>query len=227
MSAIRPAQVLRGTKGVLEAHTPKLNVEIGNLPRSAIPNDLRRICGKAGIENVSSASIEYRRFRPTGHGHLSFARPEWAAAATKTLNKVFVGGKPVTAKAVGPIAIPGRGRGTKGLLEAAQRGVVTGDGPSGGITGSGRNVVLYGLPGRIIPPLLADNLRGYKLATTEFGKQVIVKLDHERKVTSSSRFLVRTTSVSEAHRLVRTFHMQPWRPDLHGDRFTVRAFVVW
>ncbi|OSC99092.1 hypothetical protein PYCCODRAFT_1416620 [Trametes coccinea BRFM310] len=227
MTAIRPAQVLRGTKAVLEPQTPRLNVEIRGLPRTAIPNDLRRLCGKASVENVSSGAVEYRRFRPTGHGFLSFARPEWAAAATKALNKVFVGGKPVTAKAVGPVSMPGRSRGSKGLLEAAQRGVITGDGASGGVTGSGRNVVIFGLPGRIIPPVLAENLRGYKLATTEFGKQVIVKLDHDGKVTSSSRFLVRATTVSEAHRLVRTLHMQPWRPDLHGDKFTVRAFVVW
>ena len=62
-------------------------------------------------------------------------------------------------------------------MEAGQRGAITGNGPSGGITGSGRNVVIYGLPGRMNAVMLADSLRNFKLAGTEFGREVIVKLE--------------------------------------------------
>lgn len=43
---------------------------------------------------------------------------------------------------------------------------------------------------------------------------------------ATSRWLCRLESVSEAYRLVRTLHMQQWRPDLFGDKFVVRASVI-
>lgn len=47
------------------------------------------------------------------------------------------------------------------------------------------------------------------------------------RLASTSRFLVRTTSPSEAYRLVRKYHMQMFRPESKGDKHTMRAFVVW
>ncbi|KAI0362182.1 hypothetical protein OH77DRAFT_1388337 [Trametes cingulata] len=206
---------------------PKLHVELSGLPRTALPHDLRRLCGKSKVENVTNAAIDYKRFRPSGNGLLSFPNAEQAAAAQKALDNAVVGGKRVRAHRVSSIPQIPRARGTKGILEAAERGVVTGNGPSGGITGSGRNVVLYGLPGKMLPWQLAERLRDFKLAGTEYGREVIVKLDASGRLTSSSRFLVRLSTVSEAYRLVRRLHMQPWRPDLFGDRYSTRAFVVW
>ncbi|KAI0331126.1 hypothetical protein GY45DRAFT_1322836 [Cubamyces sp. BRFM 1775] len=224
MAATRPA-LQRVGKELYEGSS-SLTVGLAGLPRTALPSDLRRLCGKSKIENVVNASIEHERFRPTGQGFLTFARPEYANAAFKALKQVVVGGKSVRARASNTLPELPRSRGTKGLLEAGQRGAITGNGPSGGVTGSGRNVVLYGLPGRMVPVMLADSLRKFKLAGSEFGREAIVKLE-QQGATSTSRFLVRASSVAEAHRLVRAFHMRPWRPDLNGDKYMARAFVVW
>ena len=122
-------------------------------------------------------TLEHERFRPTGQGFISFSRPEYAYAALKNFKQAVVGGKTVQARAVDtPLFIP-RSRGTKGVLEAARRGAITGNGPSGGVTGSGRNVVMYGLPGRLYAETLVDILRSFKLAGSEYGKEVIVKLE--------------------------------------------------
>ncbi len=124
-----------------------------------------------------SVALDYRRFRPTGTGLLTFSRQEHAAVAHKTLNGSVAGGKRVKTRLLSHLPERPRMRGQKGMLEAAQRGAISGDGPSGGITGSGRNVVLYGLPGKLHAGVLLDNLRGFKLAGAEFGKEVVVKLD--------------------------------------------------
>ena len=124
-----------------------------------------------------TVTLEHERFRPTGQGFISFSRPEYAYAALKNFKQAVVGGKTVQARAVDtPLVIP-RSRGTKGVLEAARRGAITGNGPSGGVTGSGRNVVMYGLPGRLYAETLVDILRSFKLAGSEYGKEVIVKLE--------------------------------------------------
>ncbi|KAI0780865.1 hypothetical protein BD413DRAFT_608095 [Trametes elegans] len=223
MAAVRTA----ARKAANDAVEAKRYIRLSGLPRTALPTDLRRLCGKSKVENVVDAGIHYTHFRPTGVGYLSFSRPEYSAAAAKALNKAVVGGKMVTAQSVATIPERKRSRGTKGLLEAAQRGVINGSGIGGGITGSGRNVVLFGLPEKLIPFVLADNLRQFKLAETEHGREVVVKLESDNSYSKSSRFLVRTTSVSEACRLVRKMHMTPWRPDMFKDRYIVRAFVIW
>ncbi|KAI0670319.1 hypothetical protein C8Q78DRAFT_1079296 [Trametes maxima] len=224
MAATRTA-AKQVTKRTFEGSSQGRHVQLLGLPRTALPNDLRRLCGKSRVENVANAAIDYHRFRPSGEGLLSFTRPEYAAAAFKALNNAVVGGKTVKARTLNNIPKLPRARGPKGVLEAGQRGAITGNGPSGGVTGAGRNVVIYGLPGKLPPSTLADNLRDFKLAGTEYGREVVVKLE-TTKLTYTSRHLVRMASVSEAYRLVRKLHMQSWRPDIHEDKFTVRAFVV-
>ncbi|KAI0374960.1 hypothetical protein BV20DRAFT_961198 [Pilatotrama ljubarskyi] len=226
MAATRTA-LQKVSKEVFEGKPPTLHIELSGLPRTALPHDLRRLCGKNKVENVANVAIDYKRFRPSGNGLLSFARLEHAAAAHKALDNAVVGGKRVTARRTSTVPEIPRARGPKGILEAAERGAVSGNGPSGGITGSGRNVVLYGLPGKMLAVHLVDGLRNFKLAGTEYGREVVVKMDATGRLTSSSRFLVRLSTVSEAYRLVRRLHMQPWRPDLFGDRYSLRAFVVW
>lgn len=70
-----------------------------------------------------------------------------------------------------------RTRGVKGRLEAAERGLFTGNGPNGMSTGQGKGVVIYGLPGKLTPGGLRTYLRNFKLASAEAGQQEIVKLE--------------------------------------------------
>ncbi|KAI0721031.1 hypothetical protein C8T65DRAFT_253858 [Cerioporus squamosus] len=206
----------------------KLHIGLSGLPRTALPTDLQRLCGKAKVENVSHVAINYKRFRPTGTATLAFARPEYVPAALKALDKTVLGGKTIRATVVDPVTDVSRMRGRKGLLEAGQRGAIRGDGPDAGLTGAGKNVVLFGLPARLIPRVVAENLRNFKVVGLDEGKPVVILLESGRGPTASatSRWLCRLESVSEAYRLVRTLHMQQWRPDLFGDKFVVRASVV-
>jgi hypothetical protein len=64
-----------------------------------------------------------------------------------------------------------RSRGQRGREEASERGIVTGNGPSGGITRGGRNVVLYGLPGKMTPEAASYYLGSFKLASQVAGSQ--------------------------------------------------------
>ncbi|RPD66203.1 hypothetical protein L226DRAFT_530319 [Lentinus tigrinus ALCF2SS1-7] len=206
----------------------RLHVGLAGLPRTALPTDLQRFCGKAKVENVAHVAINYKRFRPNGTATLAFSRPEYVPAAIKALDKTVLGGKTIKASILDSVRDASRMRGQKGLLEAGQRGVIRGDGPDAGITGGGKNVVLYGLPGRLVAGVLAEQLRQFKIAGLDQGKPVLIKLESGKgsAAGATSRWLCRMESVSEAYRLVRTIHMQQWRPDLHGDKFVVRAAVI-
>ena len=69
-----------------------------------------------------------------------------------------------------------RMRGVRGREQAAQRGLVSGNGPNGGVTGSGKNVVIYGLPGKMTEEAAGYYLKSFKLAGLA-GDKDIVKLD--------------------------------------------------
>ena len=99
-------------------------------------------------------------------------------AATKSLDKAILGGRTLKAtRAEARNERPPRTRGVKGTLEAGQRGIIDGNGPDAGVTGGGKNVLLRGLPGRLFPAMLAENLRNFKLAGREQGRPVVVKLE--------------------------------------------------
>lgn len=135
---------------------------------------------RSGLKKVLSApeAIVYKHFLPTGRAVLSFTRPEFVPAAVKALDKAFLGGKPLSANASdNPVAQRQRTRGVKGSLEAAQRGIIAGNGPDGGVTGGSKNVVLYGLPGKMTADSLAWNLRNFQLAGSERGKPVVIKIE--------------------------------------------------
>lgn len=69
-----------------------------------------------------------------------------------------------------------RTRGVKGRMDAVQRGIFLGNGPGGGITDSGKNAVLYGLPGRMTEEAAGYYLKNFKLASSS-GTKDIVKLE--------------------------------------------------
>ena len=137
-------------------------------------------------------------------------------------------------------------RGAKGRIEAAQRGIVAGDGPNGGITSNNKSVVLYGLPGKMTVEALTYYLKSFKLADPAPESKEIVKMDlyvHVRSAcfttvlipyisppghqSLTSRFLVRLASSSEAHRLVRKLHETFYEPEIFDKRYRVRARVIY
>lgn len=120
-------------------------------------------------------AINYNRFRPNGTATLSFTRPEFVPAAVKALDKSVIGGKSISAEPTDDIPVLPRTRGSKGILDAAQRGIYQGNGPSAGVPGGGKTVVLSGLPTGLLPVKVVDNLRGFKLARSEMGSPAVVK----------------------------------------------------
>lgn len=119
-------------------------------------------------------AVNYNRFRPDGTATLSFTRPEFVPAAVKALDRSVVGGRSITAEPTDDIPVLPRTRGSKGILDAAQRGIYLGNGPSAGVPG-GKTVVLSGLPDRLTPVNVADNLRSFKLARSDMGSPAVVK----------------------------------------------------
>ena len=120
-------------------------------------------------------AVNYNRFRPDGTATLSFTRPEFVPAAVKALDRSVVGGRSITAEPTDDIPVLPRTRGSKGILDAAQRGIYLGNGPSAGVPGGGKTVVLSGLPDRLTPVNVADNLRSFKLARSDMGSPAVVK----------------------------------------------------
>ena len=98
----------------------------------------------------------------------------------KALNERSVGGRPLQATPSPPpeaIAEGIRTRGRKGRDEAAERGIITGNGPSGGIVSNGKQVAVTGLPGRITADAMKDWLRSFKLADNHRQEKQVAKID--------------------------------------------------
>jgi len=92
------------------------------------------------------------------------------------LNKASMSSLPLRATAV-PNPFPvGRARGSVGREEASNKGLVTGNGPNGGTTGHGKNVIMWGLPGKLPPGGLRSYLRAFRLSDTS-GQESIVKIE--------------------------------------------------
>lgn len=123
--------------------------------------------------------IDYRRFVPTGTAWVTLTGNEFVRRAAQNLDGAVLAGHTVSAAPAEDgidSEIRPRTRGARGREEAAERGLVMGDGPSGGITGSGKNVVLYGLPGKMTAEAAGYYLKAFKLAGNS-GSKDIVKLE--------------------------------------------------
>lgn len=123
-------------------------------------------------------SLDFYRFQPTGRAWLTLSSPSHMQHALRALRGAVLSGKALgAAPANDPSQVITRTRGVKGRLQAAERGLFTGNGPNGMSTSRGKGVVLYGLPGRLTSEGLRTYLRGFKLAAAEAGQQEIVKLE--------------------------------------------------
>lgn len=116
---------------------------------------------------------------PTGSAWLTLNNTEHVRQAVRNLNGTMIAGHTIIANpAEDPLdgVLYHRARGLKGRQEAENRGL-TGDGPSGGLTQSGKNVVLYGLPGRMSGEAVGYYLKGYKIAGATKTSKPITKVE--------------------------------------------------
>ena len=122
--------------------------------------------------------IDYRHFEPRGAGWITLSTPEYMSRALAALDSQTLAAFPIRATpSLPPSSLPLRTRGPKGRMEAAERAVLTGDGPTAGVSGSGRNVVISGLPGRLSPDALRLLVKNFKLAGATPGEQEIAKIE--------------------------------------------------
>ena len=120
--------------------------------------------------------MDYDRFRPTGTAYLSLSSQNSMPRNLRMLNRASMSSLPLRATAV-PNPFPiGRMRGSDGREEASNKGLVTGNGPNGGTSGHGRNVIMWGLPGKLPPDGLRNYLRAFQLSDTS-GRENIVKIE--------------------------------------------------
>ncbi|EIN07428.1 hypothetical protein PUNSTDRAFT_114870 [Punctularia strigosozonata HHB-11173 SS5] len=220
-----------GTKAAQAAPLSKaarLHIQLRDLPRSALPSDIRRVINKAKVENVADVTLDYKKFVPTGRAYLTMTHPDFTESNIRKLHGLTLTSIPVTVFTCDPPpgdARPSRSRGVQGRAEAEERGVITGNGPNGGITGRGKTVALWGLPWKITSEQVKLNLKGFQFAAS--GDEVY-KLDKAGiENHSQSRHIVRLASASEAHRLVRRLHLTYWSKEMYGTKFLVRARVIY
>jgi len=120
--------------------------------------------------------MDYDRFWPTGTAYLSLSSQSSMARNLRMLKKATMSSLPLHAKGV-PNPFPaGRTRGSVGRQEAAKKGLIDGNGPNGGTSGNGKNVIMWGLPGKLPPDGLRNYLRAFRLSDTS-GEENIVKIE--------------------------------------------------
>ncbi|KAF8481529.1 hypothetical protein JB92DRAFT_3037493 [Gautieria morchelliformis] len=204
----------------------KTTVVLRNVPRTALVSDVRRLLLKNQVENVQNVYIDHHRFLPVGKAFVTFAHPSHVQPAFHQLRTAQMSGFPLDVVLTHTLHdTPGRSRGVKGRDSAVNRGVTTGNGPDAGVRERGRNVVVWGLPGKLTVEGLKEHLRSFRLAGSVNGEKDVIKLAPDGRATFTSRYYVRTISVSEAHRLVRQLHMT--RYTRAGPEYTMRARVVY
>jgi len=184
------------------------------------------------VTGVKEVAVNYERFSPTGSAYLTLVTSEVLNYNLKKLQHTTISSLPITAASSYP---PGhvlrRARGERGRMNAAGRGVVLGNGPRAGLLSGGKNVALWGLPGKLANEALKGYLQNFKLAGTEGGKREFTRIDLQSSITPSfsrvSKHVVRMSTEAEAHRLVRVLHMTYFEPEIHKQKYLVRARVIY
>ncbi|KAG8920979.1 hypothetical protein FRC00_009287 [Tulasnella sp. 408] len=119
-------------------------------------------------------------------------------------------------------------RGQEGKSKLLDQGTLSGDGPAAGLpdSESGKNVVLSGLPGKLYASSLKKELLG-EFDLREDVTAVVKVSDLNVDSPLYSRFVIRTSSIAEAHRLVRAVKMKPYLEGAWGNRYKIKARVIY
>ncbi|KAF9009396.1 hypothetical protein BDQ17DRAFT_1235618, partial [Cyathus striatus] len=185
-----------------------------NIPKTAMPADVRRAIFREEVKDVINVELDYQRFRPSGRAVITLSKYDRLKENIEHLRNVTISGiqaNPSTTKSKAIPAAPSRSRGVAGRAEAAERGVLLGNGPSAGLSGTEKMVTIWGAPGRTEPRDLAKLLINYKVVKSTKAKPDIHKIPlPDGEFSMHSRFIVKLESESEAHRLVRDLHRTRW-----------------
>lgn len=120
--------------------------------------------------------LDLHRFLPTGRAYLTLTGEGLTEPTVKALRGATIASQPITAVPSPPPEV-NKGRGAAGFAAAADRGAIRGNGPSGNISGGGKNVVIYGVPSQVTHQEMREHLRGFQLAPEDRGQRVVVQVD--------------------------------------------------
>jgi len=208
----------------------RLYIQLRGLPRTALPADVQRAVKRQGAKGIKEVTINYERFSPTGGAYLTLTSPDVLNHNLKNLTDTTIASLPITAaSSPPPERIPLRGRGERGRMHAAERAIVFGNGPRAGMLSGGKNVVLWGFPGKLAATALQGYLQNFKLAGTEGGKKEFtrIQLSNPYQFSRVAKYLVRMSSEAEAHRMVRVLHMTYFEPEVHNQKYLIRARIIY
>src|SRR6266550_1255968 len=185
-----------------------------------------------------TVALLYKSFRPTGTALISLNGPDTLQENLRLLQNALVAGNPLKAQPAmlndADTMLP-RARGDKGREEAAIRGALRGDGPHAGISNGGKNVTIWGFPGKTGAASVEYIIRDFDLDRKKSGVASVYKIQLyvftfpfsnspnrllcriDEEFSMYSRFLVQLNSVSEAQRLVREVHMTYFEPETLGN----------
>ncbi|KAF9246265.1 hypothetical protein BU15DRAFT_23546, partial [Melanogaster broomeanus] len=114
------------------AAAPKRHIVLENLPRTALPTDLRRAIRRAKLVGVDDVQLELFRFAPTRRAYITLSHSDFLTQNVEKLEGTSIGGYTVTARPhIAPPAFMDTLRGVKGRETAARQGYLTGTGCSG------------------------------------------------------------------------------------------------
>lgn len=121
--------------------------------------------------------MEYSRFFPTGRALVTLTAPNFLQDNLRLLNRLTIAGMPVSAQPKIVEESRQRTRGTKGRVEAEERGVATGNGPHAGLQQNiGKMVVIWGFPGRMSTGLVAPYFDDFQVATSKNDQLKVQKV---------------------------------------------------
>ncbi|OCH94967.1 hypothetical protein OBBRIDRAFT_21814 [Obba rivulosa] len=226
-TAARTSRYRNATQGLNDLPTTCL--QLRNLPRTATPADLRRLCATMKVENIDNVTIDYDHGVPSGRAFLTTTKPQFTKDAVKGLRNGVVGGHLIYAHPIASIPIPfERGRGSRGRAEAGERGIVNGNGPGAGLarTDESRSVIITGLPISLSQDRIRAFVKSFNIDAGEGGQLDVVRVEPSSKL-SATRYIIRAKTKAEAHRIVRRLHMTYYKPEHHGGKFLLRARIIY
>lgn len=166
----------------------------------------------ANMKGVADVALNYVHFRPSGKAILTMSLPDYTADAIRAASNITISGCKVEAE---PIEHP------EVMMPSGES--LLGNGTSAGVV-VGKTVTISGLPGKTRPPAVLKLVKGFKLADSKKSSPVLPIPLPDKKFSLYSRFIVQMDSESEAQRLVRKFHMTPFK---ESATHIIRAEVIY
>ncbi|KAI9571292.1 hypothetical protein HD554DRAFT_2016868 [Boletus coccyginus] len=201
------------------------HIRLENLSRTTLPADIERALRRERLVGVEDVQLQLFRFLPTRRAYITLSHPDFLQMNIAKLGNVTIGGHPVTAiPCLEPPTIENL-RGVKGRKAALERGSLPALTRSGAMS-NGKQVCAWGFPPKASVECVKDFLEHSKINTVGDELEIYKVNLQAEEFSLYSRYLIRTSSISDSYHLARRIHQTLFRPDTFGTKFQVRACVV-